>query len=525
MKTFKLTSFLFYLLAILVLTGCSTTKTSQSDNGKIDVQILQINDVYEIAPLSGGAIGGMARVAQLRKELLAKNPNTYTVLAGDFLNPSVIATLKYKNEKGKMERIRGKQMVEAMNATGVDLVVFGNHEFDLKYEDLQKRFDESQFEWLAGNVRQKKADGSIGDFAKANGKAFPKYVIQEFKDADGTLFRLGIIGVCITVNQPEYVHFEDVLATARASYNEIKDQVDAVIGLTHLSVDEDKVLAEAIPELPLIMGGHEHHHMKVPVGNSVITKADANAKTAYVHQLRFDRASGKLTVKSTLRTLDEKVSLEPETNQVVEKWMEIANQSFEAKGINPSEVIKKLDAPIDATEQVVRYRPSIISTLVVDAIGAAAPDAQGALINCGSIRIDDVLEDQITQYDIVRLLPYSGEVYEVDMTGKLLKQVVKIGRVDNLGIGGYLAMDNITYNTATNETKIGGKVVEDTKVYRIALPAFLMTGGEQNLGFLTDKTEGVKKISKPTEAATDYRRDLQLAVIDYLKKNPIPKQP
>ena len=89
------------LLSGLIFTySCSGTKNSKTakDDGIIEVIFLQINDVYEIAPLEGGTVGGMARLATLRNQLIEENPNTLTVLAGDFLNPSVIATLSY-NEK------------------------------------------------------------------------------------------------------------------------------------------------------------------------------------------------------------------------------------------------------------------------------------------------------------------------------------------------------------------------------------------------------------------------------------------
>ena len=47
------------------------------------VTILHFNDVYEITPVEGGRSGGLARVATLRRRLLAENPNTFTLLAGD----------------------------------------------------------------------------------------------------------------------------------------------------------------------------------------------------------------------------------------------------------------------------------------------------------------------------------------------------------------------------------------------------------------------------------------------------------
>ena len=45
----------FFALSIF-LNACSSTKNAAAttDNGKIDITIVQINDVYEIAPLDGG---------------------------------------------------------------------------------------------------------------------------------------------------------------------------------------------------------------------------------------------------------------------------------------------------------------------------------------------------------------------------------------------------------------------------------------------------------------------------------------
>ncbi len=88
----------------LLATSCKTASVaSVQDDGKITVTFVQINDVYEIAPLQNGKVGGVARVATLKKQELAKNPNTFLVMAGDFLSPSVYNSLKYEGQ-----RIRGK---------------------------------------------------------------------------------------------------------------------------------------------------------------------------------------------------------------------------------------------------------------------------------------------------------------------------------------------------------------------------------------------------------------------------------
>ena len=51
--------------------------TAKKDDGKIDITFVQVNDVYEIAPLENGKVGGMARVATVKKEELLKNKNTF----------------------------------------------------------------------------------------------------------------------------------------------------------------------------------------------------------------------------------------------------------------------------------------------------------------------------------------------------------------------------------------------------------------------------------------------------------------
>ncbi|MCP6769728.1 hypothetical protein NL529_33265, partial [Klebsiella pneumoniae] len=79
------------------------------------------NDLYEITPISGGHEGGMARFATLRAQLLRQNRNTYTILAGDFLSPSVLGTALNNGQP-----IAGAQMVAMLNAVGLDYATFGN---------------------------------------------------------------------------------------------------------------------------------------------------------------------------------------------------------------------------------------------------------------------------------------------------------------------------------------------------------------------------------------------------------------
>ena len=63
------------IAAVLFFFSCTapmqTSTGHVADNGKITVQFVQINDVYEIAPIEAGKTGGVARVATISKSAKA----------------------------------------------------------------------------------------------------------------------------------------------------------------------------------------------------------------------------------------------------------------------------------------------------------------------------------------------------------------------------------------------------------------------------------------------------------------------
>ena len=242
----------FSVIAVIVVLGfasCKSFPSSRSlhDDGKLEVDFVQVNDVYEIAPLDNGKIGGMARVAALKKEYLQKNANTVLVMAGDFVSPSVYNSLKYHDTA-----IRGKQMIEAMNTAGFDLAVFGNHEFDIKEDELQQRIDESNFQWVSSNSFHN-LKGQIVPFAKTKANissAFPKVYFKTFKDTDGTEVKIAFIGLTLPFNKADYVSYTDPDSSAMELYKQVKDSCDAVIAVTHQAVEDDVKLRNNYPASP-----------------------------------------------------------------------------------------------------------------------------------------------------------------------------------------------------------------------------------------------------------------------------------
>ncbi len=509
----------FYLmLLIVVMQSCKTaqpvTTTNSTDDGKLEAVFIQVNDVYEIGALNNGKQGGIARVAALKKQYQQKNVNTFLVMGGDFLSPSIFNGLKYQGTA-----IRGKQMVECMNAAGFDLAVFGNHEFDIKEKELQDRINESAFQWVSSNCFHKVQGGDLA-FQKMNSNGsqpIPSAYILTLKDADGTNARIGFFGLTLPFNKAEYVSYTDALAAAKKQYAELKSSCDAVIALTHQTIEQDEQLAEAIPGLSAIMGGHEHDFRFEKLGNINITKAHANAKSAFVITVTIDKKSRTAAVNSRLQELNETIIPDSASNVVVKKWIDFADNNYNSLGFDSKHILMNTGDPLDGRESEVRNKTTNLTHLIVAAMKDACPEADAAILNSGSIRVDDWLYAPIAESDIIRTLPFGGPVREVSMKGSLLLQILKAGQ-KNTGNGGFLQWDKINYEEVHKRWTINQQTVNPDAVYRIAVSDFLLSGKEVNLGFLKADNPDIVKVYDVTTSKTDGRSDIRLAVVQYLTK-------
>ena len=496
------TKSIFYFLSLLILFSCS------NKDEKIDFTFLQLNDVYEIAPIQGGEYGGMARVETIHKELIAENKNTMLFMAGDFLNPSLLGTIKVDGE-----RVRGKQMIEVMNAMNFDLVAFGNHEFDVSQKDLQKRLNESNFPWISANVKLKTKEAAVPFFKERNGhkEHVGETFIKELTDADGTKIKIGFISVCIPSNPKDYVEYGNMFVKARASYASLKDSVDVVFGLTHVSLEDDKRIAEIIPDLPLIMGGHEHTNSNDLVGNVQISKADANAKTVYIHKISFDKKTKKTIVKSELKEINSAITPDKKVAKIVDKWQSILNLKINEVIKNPNDVIFNAKTPLDGRDTPIRSVQTNLGKIITRAMSFGYKDkVDCALVNGGSIRIDDQLSGNLTAVDIFRVLPYGGDVLKVEIKGSLLKRVLDYG-IKAAGTGAYLQRYNA--EIVDGKWSINNKLLNENKVYKVAFSDYLLKGFD--IPFLSDKNDDVISIYKPLKSEISF--DIRKSVISYLK--------
>lgn len=463
--------------------------------GPRTVTLLHLNDLYEITPISAGQIGGLARVATLRSQLRRLAPGLVTTLGGDFLSPSALGLAEVDGK-----RLAGRQMVAVLNSVGVDWATLGNHEFDLREAEFRARLGEARFHLVVSNVTD------------SAGALFPntlRHKVLRVRTPSGVV-RIGLIGLILNDNNPAWARFEDPVAAARREVAALADSgVDAIIALNHQTLAADQFLAEQLPELALILGGHEHENYLVRRGPhfTPIVKADANVRSVAVVTLTVPRRGARPIVGVRLVPVDSSLREDPVVAREVAGWVRLGDSAYQAAGLNPRATVTTLTEALDGREATVRVRHGRLSTLIAEALRSEVPGAEVGLMNGGSIRIDDVLlPGPISQYDVIRILPFGGRVSGTSMTGALLQQVLQQGEA-NRGSGGYLHAAGVTQDG--DHWLVGGVPLDPTRQYRVATTDFLLTGREKGLDYLAPGNPGLGAITA--------FRDIRQAVMDRLR--------
>ena len=461
------------------------------------VTILHFNDIYEIEAVGGGHFGGLARLASVRAGLKKTSSPVITTLGGDYLSPSAIGAARIDGQP-----IAGRQMVDVLNAVGVDWATFGNHEFDVSEAAFHQRLSEQKFGLVSSNV----TDAAGQPFAGT-----VQFAIVPVR-VGGRDLHLGLIGLTIDSNTPPWVKYLSPIDAARVEIARIRkaSAVDAIIALTHLSLEGDQELVTAVPEIDLVLGGHEHENWMLRRGshNTPIVKADANVRSVAVVTLTFGNQSERPTVSARLEVLDDRVAADPAVEAVARKWQLIAFDAFKKDGFDPDAAVATLSQPLDGRESTVRNGRGLLTDLIAASLMREVKGADLAIFNSGSVRIDDILPPgPLSQYDIIRVLPFGGKVLKATMDGSLVSQVLDVG-LKNRGAGGYLQTAGVS--TASGRWLVHEKPINPSARYVVAINDFLLTGHEENLGFLTRTNPHVRDVQE--------LRDIRQTTIDELTK-------
>ncbi|MDE0772483.1 MAG: 5'-nucleotidase C-terminal domain-containing protein [Salibacteraceae bacterium] len=481
-------STILYLAALFLLFSCQEPVLEYP---QADVVIVQVNDIYEIDGVNQGKRGNLARVQGLVDSLKKVYPQVLLVHAGDFLNPSLIGNLK--DESG--EKVKGKHMVDVMNAMSFDAVAFGNHEIDLNYPTLKKRLNEMNFDMISANLFFK--DSSEIRAFRQNEKEVKGYKNFEISTKSG-LRTLSLLSVILPYNKKDYVHYKNVNSTIQSNMIELKEKADGVFLLTHLNRSEDNELGEKFQEINLIMGGHDHYNFCDTLGSErYLTKADANARTAWVHYVSWNDNSKEFLSKSVLVDINNEIKKNIEVESIIEKWKQFTIKKTSEQGYQMLNVLMEIERPLDVREESIRSQQTDFGKLVCEAMASTFDTADIVVLNSGSIRYDDLMLNPVTEGDILKALPFGGVIKGAYVSGADLMKIYEAGKL-NEGSGGYLQVLQIP------------KGISEFGMYFLVTTSYVSAGLEKNLGFMKDFEW------KAPKDLDEGENDIRKVLIEYL---------
>lgn len=412
--------------------------------------IVAVNDIYRIEGVEGGGAGGLARLRTIRAELEQANPGKVLFLhGGDVIFPSLLSRM-----------YAGRQMIDVLNLMDGDpeagrldermFVVLGNHEFDQEScttdSPLQTRVAESDFYWLHSNIALNPCPDGRPRLVGAN--------LLQAKLIEVGGIRIGLFGLTIDSQHPSF-RFMDALETAgRLTVDLRRRGAEVVIALTHLNRDDDWQLYQALrgQGLDLIVGGHDHTHMHIPAHDPRIFKADADAVTAWVIELKLT-ASSQLKLTPFLRELRGGVPQDPLVQDRVAGWMRSHEAAFCKAADHHSPQCLSVPLGVSATrlvanEEQIRGAETSLGNWVADQMVEAFKDCgvEAAFINSGALRLNQDLpqNSEITRRHIEELVQYPTPLYLLELSQEQLQRAIQ-NSISLPGSGRWLQVSRLAF--------------------------------------------------------------------------------
>ena len=406
-----------------------------------------------------GRTGGYAQMRTLLESLRASaggKQNTLTLDGGDLWQGS-----------GTSLWTRGVDMVEASNILGLDVMV-GHWEFTYREDEVLSNVALFKGDFIGQNVRVKE-DALFGDkyatmvekydgrglYDEDTGHAFRPYVIKNVGGA-----RICVVGQAFprtaNANPQEFfpdwsfgLREDDMISLVEGIRED--ENPDAIVLLSHNGMDVDIKMAERVPGLNAVFGGHTHDGIPRPVevknveGHTcLVTNAGSNSK--FVGVMDFDISEGKLNTMNykMLPIISDWLEPDKEMQAFIDqmrqtKYDETIIESRSSEFFyNPSRVGKTfeeiLGEKLAIADRVLYRRGNFMGTwdqVLCNALRHeyGADIALSAGVRWGTTTLEGewiTMEDVMTQCAMTY-----GETYVMDMTGSELLNMLE-GVADNL---------------------------------------------------------------------------------------------
>ncbi len=377
-KRLSLLTGLFLLLSIFAFSQKKPT----------EIIILHTNDMHS-------KIDNMAKLARLADSLRNLHPYVFLVSAGDNMTGNPVVD---------MVPDKGYPMIDLMNRCGFDVSALGNHEFDMGQELLKKRLNQAKFPFVCCNM-----DGSRA----VVGQLRPYTVLHAGKDI--SIAMLGIIQLddnglpSAHPSNMNDVQFVNGLSRAR-EYVWLKKEYGIFIALSHLGVDDDIRLADSMPQLDVIIGGHSHTLLSPPTMANGVMIVQTGAYMKYVGKTTLIVRDGKIT----------------ERNDTVIQFSSLKNEDPGIKTLidryNNNEEFNKIVGNV--AEEVIGEDE--LGSLMADAVTSQI-QVDFAFQNRGGIRVPSLSQGPITLKDVYKLDPFNNQVVIFTMSTTEIESLICYG--------------------------------------------------------------------------------------------------
>ncbi len=349
-------------------------------------------------------VGGISMLSGYINKVRQKEKNVLYLIAGDMFRGSIIDS-EYK----------GISTIEIVNMLAPDVATLGNHELDYGLAHLLFVEKCSNFPIINANM-----------YITTNHKRlFDSHLILEI-DGMNILF-IGILTeeVIATTKQDKLigsiVDVEEAAKEVGKICNSHKtEDIDFTVLLTHIGIEKDKELAEALDPkwgVDIIIGAHSHTFMDEPITINDIPIVQAGEGTSQIG--RFD-----IIVNTDSNDIEEyqweTIPINEDTSEKDVQLELIVNSYKEETDKKYSRVITRFN---DEYTHPKRNQETDLGKLFADAIkDALAVDL--VFLGSGSIRAKK-LGPIVLYKDLMQIFPFDGDLIRVYVTGKQVKHMVK----------------------------------------------------------------------------------------------------
>ncbi len=165
---------------------------------------------------------------------------------------------------------------ELMNSAGYDAMTLGNREFHFSRAGLQSKVRQAQFPVLCANLYSVSGDAP----------PVKSHALLEVGGCKVAVFGLTVAMITekMKVRHASPFRFASPLKCARELVTELRhnEKPDVVILLSHCGLRTDKEIAQQVPGIDMIVGGHTHSVLEEGerVGDCMVVQAGSFARFA-----------------------------------------------------------------------------------------------------------------------------------------------------------------------------------------------------------------------------------------------------